>query len=104
MKRLSTFVFALLLAGSLSVAQTTGDKDKTAPAGTAKPIVERVKLCFRNGRGLRPFRCRSAPPELPPRHHQAPGPDQGTPAVPGGISLNVRILGRELTIARCAAA
>jgi len=40
MKRLSTFVFALLLAGSLSVAQTTGDKDKTAPAGTAKPTVD----------------------------------------------------------------
>jgi len=29
MKRLTVFVFALLLGASLSFAQTTGDKDKT---------------------------------------------------------------------------
>jgi len=34
MKRLSTFVFALLLAGSLSFAQDTGDKK---PATEKKP-------------------------------------------------------------------
>jgi hypothetical protein len=38
MKRLSTFVFALLLAGTLSFAQgTTGDKK---PAGDQKPAAD----------------------------------------------------------------
>jgi hypothetical protein len=38
MKRLSTFVFALLLAGSLSFAQDTGSK--SAGTGTQKPAAD----------------------------------------------------------------
>ena len=61
MKRLSTFVFALLLAGSLSFAQDTGG-DKAADSGKKVQKTTKTKKAHKGGKKSKKSSGTTTPP------------------------------------------